>query len=211
MRLTVLGKSPSWEDAGGACSRYLVERGETTMLIDCGNGALGKLRAIATTATSTRSCSRISMPTTSLDLIPFACALTYGPAAAEGLRTPRLIGPAGIEPYLARLGVAIGDPGLIVGAFAIEEYGPGVAVAVGELAVTAHEVVHIGPTHAIEVDGGRRAGSSSAPTAATGGTRGRRRRRGRPDRRGDAARAGSVPGGPHERRPRPAASPPRPA
>ena len=25
MRLTVLGKSPSWQDAGGACSGYLVE------------------------------------------------------------------------------------------------------------------------------------------------------------------------------------------
>jgi ribonuclease BN (tRNA processing enzyme) len=154
MRLTVLGKSPSWEDAGGACSSYLVERGETTMLIDCGSGALGKLRAIR----DYRDVDAIVLSHFHadhlLDLIPFACALTYGPAAAEGLRTPRLIGPAGIEPYLARLGVAIGDPGLIVGAFAIEEYRPGVPVAVGELAVTAHEVVHIGPTHAIEVDGG---------------------------------------------------------
>ena len=27
MRLTVLGKSPSWQDAGGACSGYLIEHG----------------------------------------------------------------------------------------------------------------------------------------------------------------------------------------
>ena len=29
LRLTVLGKSPSWQDAGGACSGYLIEDGET--------------------------------------------------------------------------------------------------------------------------------------------------------------------------------------
>jgi len=152
MKLTVLGKSPSWEDAGGACSSYLVEGGGTTMLIDCGSGALGKLRAVR----DYRDVDAIVLSHFHadhlLDLIPFACALTYGPASEEGLRKPRLIGAAGIAPYLERLGVAIGDPDLIVGAFAIEEYEPGVAVAVGALAVTAHEVVHIGPTHAIEVD-----------------------------------------------------------
>ena len=32
MRLTVLGKSPSWQDAGGACSGYLVEENGTRVL-----------------------------------------------------------------------------------------------------------------------------------------------------------------------------------
>ena len=40
MRLTVLGKSPSWQDAGGACSGYLLQDGETNILLDCGNVAL---------------------------------------------------------------------------------------------------------------------------------------------------------------------------
>jgi ribonuclease BN (tRNA processing enzyme) len=122
------------------------------MLIDCGSGALGKLRSV-------RDYRDIDAIVIShfhadhlLDLIPFACALTYGPAASEGLRTPRLIGPAGIGAYLAQLGSAIGDPALIVGAFALEEHVAGTTVAVGELAVTAHSVVHIGPTNAIEVD-----------------------------------------------------------
>ena len=44
MRITVLGKSPAWQDAGGACSGYLVQEGETTLLLDCGNGVFGKLR-----------------------------------------------------------------------------------------------------------------------------------------------------------------------
>ena len=44
MRVTVLGKSPSWQDAGGACSGYLVQHGDLTILLDCGNGVFGKLR-----------------------------------------------------------------------------------------------------------------------------------------------------------------------
>ena len=54
MRLTVLGKSPSWQDAGGACSGYLLEDGDTTVLLDCGNGVFGKLREPSTTWTWTR-------------------------------------------------------------------------------------------------------------------------------------------------------------
>ncbi len=44
MRITVLGKSPSWQDAGGACSGYLVEEAGTFLLLDCGNGVFSKLR-----------------------------------------------------------------------------------------------------------------------------------------------------------------------
>jgi hypothetical protein len=44
LRITILGKSPSWQDAGGACSGYLIETDETKVLLDCGNGVFGKLR-----------------------------------------------------------------------------------------------------------------------------------------------------------------------
>ncbi|MEA2457545.1 MAG: hypothetical protein QOC95_517, partial [Thermoleophilaceae bacterium] len=36
MRLTVLGKSPSWQDAGGACSGYLIEEDGVAVVLDCG-------------------------------------------------------------------------------------------------------------------------------------------------------------------------------
>ena len=44
MRITVLGKSPSWQDADGACSGYLVEEDGFHLLLDCGNGVFSKLR-----------------------------------------------------------------------------------------------------------------------------------------------------------------------
>ena len=42
----MLGKSPAWQDAGGACSGYLVEEGGHRVLLDCGNGVFGKLREL---------------------------------------------------------------------------------------------------------------------------------------------------------------------
>src|SRR5437899_2206733 len=51
MRLTVLGKSPSWQDADGACSGYLVEDGGSCALVDCGNGVFSKLRRFRDYAT----------------------------------------------------------------------------------------------------------------------------------------------------------------
>src|SRR5438270_6819427 len=44
VEITVLGKSPAWQDTGGACSGYLVRDGDFVLLLDCGNGVFGKLR-----------------------------------------------------------------------------------------------------------------------------------------------------------------------
>ena len=44
MRLTVIGCSPAWPNAGGAQSGYLVE-GDGRLLLDCGPGVLARLRA----------------------------------------------------------------------------------------------------------------------------------------------------------------------
>src|SRR5437763_383669 len=79
MRLTVLGKSPSWQDADGACSGDLIEEGETTVLLDCGNGVVSKLRRY-------RDYTRVDAVVIShlhadhfLDLVPFSYALTCAP------------------------------------------------------------------------------------------------------------------------------------
>ncbi|MBB6217950.1 ribonuclease BN (tRNA processing enzyme) [Anaerosolibacter carboniphilus] len=46
MRITVLGNSGPYPRAGGACSGYLFENENTKILIDCGNGTLGRLQQI---------------------------------------------------------------------------------------------------------------------------------------------------------------------
>ena len=105
MRITVLGKSPSWEDAGGACSGYLIEDGATSLLLDCGNGVFSKLRLY-------RDYTDLDAVLVShlhadhfLDLVPYAYALTYAPRqqpvpvggypGTDSPARPRLIAPSG--------------------------------------------------------------------------------------------------------------------
>jgi len=46
MFLTVLGRHGPYPRPGGACSGYLIEDGETRVLIDCGSGVLSRLLEI---------------------------------------------------------------------------------------------------------------------------------------------------------------------
>lgn len=168
MRLTVLGKSPSWEDAGAACSSYLVEESPVALLIDCGSGALGKLRAridyrdLDAVVISHFHADHL------LDLVPLCCALRYGPASRDGTSPPRLLAPRGAEAFFDGLSSALGAPGLITGTLPLEEYEPSAELSVGPLIVRTHPVPHVGPTHAIELvapGGGRIVFGSDGPAS----------------------------------------------
>ena len=79
MRITVLGKSPSWQDADGACSGYLVEEDGTRLLLDCGNGVFSKLRRFRDYIDVDAVVISHLHADHFLDLVPFAYALTYAP------------------------------------------------------------------------------------------------------------------------------------
>ena len=151
MRLTILGKSPAWSDAGGACSSYLIEEGETTVVLDCGNGAFGKLRARVDYRDVDAALVSHLHGDHLLDLVPFAYALTLGPGSGKRTGKPRLIAPLGAGAFFRRLAGTWGDEELLLDAFTLEEYEPSSETAVGEIAIRTHPVPHIGPTHAIEL------------------------------------------------------------
>jgi len=178
MRLTVLGKSPSWQDAGGACSGYLLQAGETTVLLDCGNGIFGKLRqfmdyvdvdAVVVSHLHADHC---------LDLIPFAYALTYAPRqqpvpvppwpGTDDPARPRLIAPPGAKDTFQRLAGCFGDGDLIENAFRLEEYETSSEPEVGPFRFSFHEVPHFTQTFAVKVraNGGTFVfGADSSPTS----------------------------------------------
>jgi ribonuclease BN (tRNA processing enzyme) len=161
LRITVLGKSPSWQDAGGACSGYLVEEAGTFLLIDCGNGVFSKLRrfrdyvAVDAVVVSHLHADHF------LDLIPYAYALTYAPRqqpvpvdrwpGTERPARPRLIAPRGATETFRRVVGAWGNEDLIENAFDIQEYTPADVVSVGPLELRFHEVPHFLPTCAVDV------------------------------------------------------------
>src|SRR3954447_3666910 len=100
MRITVLGKSPAYQDAGGACSGYLVEGGGVRVLLDCGPGVFAKLRLL----TSYVEIDAVLISHLHADhvmaLFTSASARRWGPHEPV---TPRLIAPPGASAVLGSL------------------------------------------------------------------------------------------------------------
>jgi ribonuclease BN (tRNA processing enzyme) len=171
VRITVLGKSPAWQDAGGACSGYLVESAGTCLLVDCGPGVLGKLRELRDYAAVDAVVISHLHADHVLDLVPFASALRYGPRAAAG-RAPRpaLHVPPGGRERLAALNVAVGmHADHLEQAFALREYDPAAPLEVGALRLRFRLVPHHVTAYAIDVaDGAGRLtfGADGAPSDA---------------------------------------------
>jgi len=161
MRLTVLGKSPAWQDAGGACSGYLIEDGETAILLDCGNGVFAKLR-------QRRDYTLIDAVVIShlhadhfFDLFPYSYGLLLTPRqqpvpvaghpGTDSPARPRLIAPPGARRMLRSIGNAWGDGTLAESAFRLEEYSTESQLEIGSLRLRFAPVPHYVLTHAVEV------------------------------------------------------------
>ena len=158
MEVTVLGKSPSWQDAGGACSGYLVSAGSMTVLIDCGNGVMGKLRErIDYLDLDAVVISHIHGDHV-LDLAPLAYALTLSPRRQAGGENandpppPPLHLPPGGAEKLRRLVGAWGSDDLIDEAFDVIEYAGGEPVAIGDAQVLPTPVPHFTEAFALTFD-----------------------------------------------------------
>lgn len=169
--LTILGCSPAWQDAGGACSSYLVESGDTHVLLDCGNGAFARLRELRDYASIDAIVISHTHGDHVLDLLPFAYALLYSPRALAGkLRRPRLLLPPGAADRLREIFDLIDRAELLDLAFRVEHYDAGSEVTIGPLALRFAAVPHFVPTHAISVTtsaGGRLVyGADHKPCAA---------------------------------------------
>jgi len=156
MRLTVLGKSPSWQDAGGACSGYLIEDGTSTVLLDCGNGVFSKLRRFR------------DYTTVDAVLISHLHADRWPGTSAPA--HPRLIAPPGARDTFRRVVGAWGNEDLIENAFDIQEYEESTIPEVGSLRFSFRTVPHFQETYAIRVassngSGGFVFGADCRPTA----------------------------------------------
>lgn len=167
MRITVLGKSPSWQDAGGACSGYLIEEDGFGLLLDCGNGVFSKLREFRDYVDVQAVVISHMHADHCLDLVPFAYALTYAPRqqpvpvdgwpGTEYPARPRLFAPVGATDTFRSITSHWGSEDLIEHAFRMQEYQATDQIDIGPFAVRFCEVPHYIVTFAVEVssnDGG---------------------------------------------------------
>ena len=168
MRITVLGKSPAWQDADGACSGYLVEGGGQVVLLDCGPGVFAKLRRFVDYVDVDAVVISHLHADHILDLVPFASGLRYAPrqqpVAVGGFpgtdhpARPRLIAPPGALEAFAALCAATGmSADHIELAFDVTVYDPADHVTLGGLNVRFQPVPHFLAANAVELaeDGAR--------------------------------------------------------
>jgi len=161
MRITVLGKSPSWQDAGGACSGYLIEDGDTRLLLDCGNGVFSKLRQHLDYVDLDAALISHLHADHILDLVPYAYALTYAPRqqpvpvagwpGTDNPARPRLIAPRGARDCFRRVVGDWGKGDLFEEAFALVVYDASSNVEVEPLRARFSEVPHFPTTHAVDL------------------------------------------------------------
>jgi ribonuclease BN (tRNA processing enzyme) len=163
LQITVLGKSPSWQDAGGACSGYLVLEDGYALVLDFGNGVFSKLRChrdyidIDAVLISHLHADHF------LDLIPFSYALTYAPrqqpvpvAGWPGTSDPArpvLYAPVGASEMFRQIVGCWGEEELVENAFDLHEYRPGDELELGPLKIRFCEVPHYTRTFAVELSG----------------------------------------------------------
>jgi ribonuclease BN (tRNA processing enzyme) len=158
--VTVLGKSPAWQDSDAACSGYLVEHQGYSLLLDCGSGVFAKLRQARDYLGVDAVVISHLHPDHFFDLIPFATALNFGPRTAGDphRRRPPLVTPVGSSEVFHLILSCWHSQELIDGAFAVQEYDEADELELGPFAVRFCEVPHYVLTFAVELrqaDGSR--------------------------------------------------------
>ncbi len=163
-RLTIAGSSSSVPRPDRACSSYLIEDGETSVVLDLGSGSLANLRRYV-------DYDRLGAVVIShmhadhfLDLIPLRYALRYGPRQRKE-KLPVHLPPGGLA-TLSRLVSAFADEGgsFLGDVFALSEYDPSQPLAIGSGKLRFAPTAHYVPAFAIRWD---RNGSSMTYSADT--------------------------------------------
>lgn len=159
MQLTVLGNNGPFPGVGAACSGYLLEDGETRVLVDCGNGVLSRLQRY----TSIDKLNGIIISHLHSDHMSDLLVLRY----AIDIMQSRGIIEKPIDLYIpfqpeeeaARLSYK--------GAFNINQISEDWQVKIGTLNFSFRQVKHPVPTYAVKVQGRDKTFVYSADTSWT--------------------------------------------
>lgn len=146
MRLTILGSSASYADAGRACAGYLVRCGGVSVLFDCGNGVIANLSQVIDPVELDAVFITHEHIDHFADVYALQAALRYAPSGP--VRALALYTPAGL---FERMGAVLGERGRseLAEAFEVRELRAGEPVRVGGITVTPYPVDHADPTFAL--------------------------------------------------------------
>ena len=142
VRLTVIGSSPAWPNPGSAQSGYLVETAaepHRRLLLDCGPGVLGRLRANGGERVDAAAITHFHLDHWG-DLVAWAWLNAYGPAD-EHIPCSVWLPPGGraqLEAFAARWG----NDGMFDSAFDLHEFEPAAPFQAAGFEVEAHRLPH---------------------------------------------------------------------
>lgn len=146
MNLTVLGCSPSFLNPGGHSSGYLIEEGDTRVLVDCGHGSSGPLREALDPRTLRAVVISHMHPDHFFDLLPLRYAL-----AAQDACLPLWLPPGGtavLQSLVEPLGL---QPGFWERGYAMAEYDPAQPLPLGAMTVRFAPTDHFVPGFAMRL------------------------------------------------------------
>ena len=164
-RLTVAGSSSSIPRPDRACSSYLVDDGETPIVMDLGTGAFANLRRHA-------DYDRLGAVVIShmhadhfIDLIPLRYALKYGPRR-RAAKLPVYLPPGGLAMLRAFVAAFPREPGAFLDdVFALHEYDPSQPLAIEGATLRFAHTAHYIPAFAMRWERDGASVTYSADTA----------------------------------------------
>jgi ribonuclease BN (tRNA processing enzyme) len=166
VKLTVIGCSPAWPNAGGVQSGYLVE-GRGRLLLDCGPGVLARMRS---TSGDWPEVDAIVITHFHLDhwgdLVPWTFGAAFGPG--RSVAKPELWLPPGGEHRLRVFGGELAFGSMLEQAFVVREYGAERTFEAGGFDVTPVVLEHYDElTFGLRVSDGGHTLAYSGDTAPT--------------------------------------------
>jgi ribonuclease BN (tRNA processing enzyme) len=145
LRLDVVGAGPAFTDRPGATgAAYLVRQGQTSILLDLGQGSLPRLAGLLDPGSLDAVFVSHLHPDHFIDLVALRHFLRWGPSRP---RRVRVLGPAGLGD---RLDALHAEAGFSAAALDIEEIEPG-RLVVGALEVETIPVTHAGASYAFRL------------------------------------------------------------
>ena len=133
MQITILGSSAAYPRAGGSCSGYLVEEGETKLLMDCGTGVLSNLQKVVALKDVNHIVISHFHADHSFDVIPYRYALMR--PLNKALHPNLYLPPGGKEALLKAVSAFNTSPTFFSAYFRIKEYNPEARLKLGDLSV----------------------------------------------------------------------------
>ena len=142
VRLTVIGSSPAWPNPGSAQSGYLLQtesEPRRNLLLDCGPGVLGRLRANGGVHVEATAITHFHLDHWG-DLVPWAWLNAYGPRD-EHIPCSVWLPPNG-KSQLEAFAANFGNDGMFESAFDLHEFEPGKPFQAAGFEVQAQRLPH---------------------------------------------------------------------